>query len=119
MKRNCFRAAVESVLVYGSVTWTLTQSIEKKIDGAYTRMLRAVTNTSWRDHLTNEQLYGGIQKISKSIRTQRLKFNGHCWRSKYELASDIILWQPYHGKRKRGRSIKTYIDQLRDDTNLK
>ena len=60
LKRNFFRAAVESVLVYGSVTWTLTHSMEKKIDGAYTRMLHAVTNTSWRDHLTNEQLYGGI-----------------------------------------------------------
>ena len=51
--------------VYSSVTWTLTQSIEKKGDGAYTRMIHAVTNISWRDHLTNEQLYGDIPKISK------------------------------------------------------
>ena len=50
LKRNFFRAAVESVLVYGSVTLNLTQSIEKKIDGAYTRMFRAVMNKSWRDH---------------------------------------------------------------------
>ena len=98
LKRNFFRAAVESVLVYGSVTWTLTQSIEKNIDGAYTRMLRAVMNTSWRDHLTNEQLYSGIPKISKSIRIQRLRFTGHCCRSQDELASDIILWQIHHGK---------------------
>ena len=35
LKRNFFRAAVEYVLVYGSVTWTITQSIEKKIDGTY------------------------------------------------------------------------------------
>ena len=94
LKRNFFRAAVEFVLVYGSVTWTLTQSIEKKIEGAYTRILRAVTNTTWRDHLTNEQLYGGIPKISKSIRMQRLRFAGHCWRSQDKLASDLILWQP-------------------------
>ena len=80
LKRHFFRAAVESVLVYGSVTWTLTTSLEKKktIDGTYTRMLRAVTNKSWRDHLTNEQLYGDIPKISKSIRMQRLRFAGHC-----------------------------------------
>ena len=65
LKRNFFRAEIESVLVYRSVTWTLTQSIKKKIDGAYTRMLRAVTNTTRRDHLTNEQLYGDIPKISK------------------------------------------------------
>ena len=35
-------------------------------------MLRAVTNKSGRDHLTNKQLYGSIPKISKSIRMQRL-----------------------------------------------
>ena len=54
LKINDFRAAVEAVLVYGSVTWTLTTSLEKTIDGTYTRMLRSITNKSWRDHLTNE-----------------------------------------------------------------
>ena len=39
-------------------------------------------------------------------------------RSKYELASDLILWQPQNGNRSRGRPAKTYIDQLRDDTDL-
>ena len=118
LKRHFFRAAVESVLVYGSVTWTLTASLEKNIDGTYTRMLRAVTNKSWRYHLTNEQLYGNIPKISKSIRIQRMTFAGHCWRSKYEVASDLILWQPQNGNRSRGRPAKTCIDQLRDDTDL-
>ena len=118
LKRQFFRPAVESVLVYGSVTWTLTDSLEKKIDVTYTRMLRAVTNKSWRDHLTNEQLYGNIPKISKSICMQRLRFAGHCWRSKYEVASDLVLWQPQHDNRSRGRPAKTYIDQLRDYTDL-
>ena len=81
-------------------------------------MLRAVTNKSWRDHLTNEQLYGDIPKISKSIRMQRLRFTDHCWGSKYEVASYLILWQPHHGNRSRGRPAKTYTDQLRDDTDL-
>ena len=44
-------------------------------------------------------------------------FTRHYWRSKDELASDLILWQPHHGQRKR-RPAKTYIDQLIDDTNL-
>ena len=48
-------------------------------------MLDDATTTSWRDHLTNDQLYGDIPNISKSIRIHR--FTGHCWRSNYELAS--------------------------------
>ena len=31
LKRNFFRATVESVLVYGAITWTLTIALEKKI----------------------------------------------------------------------------------------
>ena len=42
LKRNLFRAVVESVLLYGSEAWTLTKKHEKKLDGTYTRMLRAI-----------------------------------------------------------------------------
>ena len=39
LKRNFFRESVESVLLYGAITWTLTSTLDKEIDGAYTRML--------------------------------------------------------------------------------
>ena len=119
LKRNFFRAAVESVLVYGAISWTLTAKLEGKLYGAYTRMLRAALNKSWREHLTNKELYGNIPKISVAIREQRLRFAGHCWRSEGELASDLLLWQPYHGKRFRGRPPLTYIDQLVKDTGCR
>ena len=35
---NFFQAAVVSILLYGSTTWTLTKLIEKKLDGNFTRM---------------------------------------------------------------------------------
>ena len=38
-KLNFFRATVESVLLYGCATWTLTKAEEKALDGTYTRML--------------------------------------------------------------------------------
>ena len=44
MKRSFFQAAVVSILLYGSTTWTLTKRLEKKLDGNYTRMLRAILN---------------------------------------------------------------------------
>ena len=48
MKRSFFQAAVVSLLVYGCTTWTLTQRLEKKLDGNDSRMLRAILNKSWR-----------------------------------------------------------------------
>ena len=44
MKLSFFRAAVVSILLYGYTTWTLTKRLEKKQDGNYTRMLRAILN---------------------------------------------------------------------------
>ena len=44
MKRSFFQAAVASILLYGRTTWTLTKRLEKKLDGNYTRMLRAILN---------------------------------------------------------------------------
>ena len=84
----------------------------------HTHAASGASVNSWQDHLTNEQLYSNIPKISKSICMQRLRFAGHSWRSKDEVASDLVLWQPQHGIRSRGRPAKTYIDQLRDDTDL-
>ena len=46
MKRSFFQAAVVSILQYGCTTWTLTKRLEKKLDGNYTRMLRAILNKS-------------------------------------------------------------------------
>ena len=63
-----FRAAVMSILLDGCTTWTLTKRLEKKIDGNYTRMLRAILNESWRQHPTKHQLYGHLppsRKLSK------------------------------------------------------
>ena len=92
MKRSFFQAAVASILLYGCTTWTLTKRLEKKLDGNYTRMLRAILNKSWRQHLTRHQLYGHLPPITKNIQVRRTRQGGHCWRSRDELISDVLLW---------------------------
>ena len=91
MKRTFFQAAVVSILLYGCTTWTLTKRLEKKLDGNYTRMLRSVLNKSWRQHPTRHQLYGHLPPITKTIQVRRTRHAGHCWRSKDELISDVLL----------------------------
>ena len=97
-------------------TWTLTKRLEKKLDGNYTRMLRAVLNKSWRQHPTRHQLYGHLPPITKTIQVRRTKHAGHCWRSKDELISDVLLWTPTYGCAKAGQPARTYIQQLCEDT---
>ena len=38
----------------------------KKLDGNYTRMLRAILNNFWRQHPTKNQLYGYLPPITKT-----------------------------------------------------
>ena len=59
-----FRATVESVIMYGAESWTLTRTLEKRLYGAYTRMLRAALDISWTKHITNIELYGNLPKIT-------------------------------------------------------
>ena len=85
MKRSFFKAAVVSILLYGCTTWTLTKRMEKKLDGNYARMLRAILNQSWRQHPTKQQLYGHLWPITKIIKMRRTRHVGHCWRKRDEL----------------------------------
>ena len=116
MKRSFLQAAVTSILLYGCTTWTLTKRLEKKLDGNYTRMLRAILNKSWQQHPTRHQLYGHLPPITKTIQVRRTKHAGHCWRSRDELIRDVLLWIPTHGRAKAGRPARTYIQQLCEDT---
>ena len=116
MKRSFFQAAVVSILLYGCTTWTLTKRLEKKLDGNYTRMLRAILNKSWWQHPTRHQLYGHLPPITKTIQVRRTRHAGHCWRSRVELISDVLLWTPTYGRAKAGRPARTYIQQLCEDT---
>ena len=47
LKIRLFVATVESIQLYGSETWTLTESLNKRIDGCYNRMLRMALNVNW------------------------------------------------------------------------
>ena len=116
IKCSFFQAAVVSILLYGCTTWTLTKCMEKKLDGNYTRMLRAILNKSLRQHPTKQQLYGHLPPITKISRVRRTKHAGQCWRSKDELISNILPWTPSHGRAKAGRPARTYTEQLCADT---
>ena len=87
---------------------------KKKID--QTSSLWAILNKSWRQNPTKQQLYGHLPPITKTIHVRRTRHAGHCWRSRDELISDVLLWTPSHGRAKSGQPACTYIQQLCEDT---
>ena len=109
-------ATVESVILYGCETWTLINNvIKKKLDVTYTRILRMVLDIHWSSKIKNTLLYGELERLSNKIRRMRLKFAGNCIRKEYEVVSDLVLWQPNHGARRRIRPRDSNIKTLEHD----
>ena len=79
-------------------------------------MLRAILNKSWRQHPTRHQLYGHLPPITKTIQVRLTRHAGHCWKSRDELISDVLLWTPTYTRAKSGWPAWTYIQQLCEAT---
>ena len=50
--------------------------------------------------------------IMKTVKVRRTRHAGHCWRSRDELISDVLLWTPLYGWAKAWQPVQTYIQQL-------
>ena len=118
IKLSFFYATVESVLLYGSECWTLKPTLQKSLDGCYTRMLRVVLNISKNTHITNTNLYAGIHRVSDKIAARRMRLAGHCQRHQELPVSKLVLWEPSHGHLSRGCPTLTYVDVLKKDAGV-
>ena len=87
-----------------------------EIEWSHYKGCLAILNQSWRQHPTRHQLYGHLPPITKTIQVRRTRHAGHCWRSRVELISDVLLWTPVYGRAKAERPARTYIQQRCEDT---
>ena len=115
-KRKYFRSFVEPVLTYGAESWTMSESLSKKLDGTYTRLMRACMNVRWTAKRTNRDLYGDVPRLSVTLRQRRLRFAGHCARADQPVA-DVLLWSSSCKRRVGGKTL-TYVDTLVADSKL-
>ena len=63
---------------------------------------------SWLDHICID-IFSLNFYHSISFKVRRTRPAGHCWRSKDELISDVLLWTPTYGRAKAGQPSRTYI----------
>ena len=49
----------------------------------------------------------------ENIKVRRTRHAGHCWRSRDELISDVLLWTPTYGRAKAERPAGTYSSYVR------
>jgi len=78
-KVHVYRALVQSVLLYGSETWTLLASDIKKLEALHLRCQRQLLCVSWRDHITNEAIckQTKLASLTALISRRRTSLFGH------------------------------------------
>ena len=107
LKINFFRAAVESVLLYGSTTWTQTaarQILMERTPKSHCHKY-ILERSHYKPTIIWKPPYMEVYKARAIIQTQRLHFAGHCWRNKKVFASDLLFWDPKHGKRQANNNL--------------
>ena len=115
LKRNLFRATIESVLLYGSSCWALTRLQTKRLDGTYTRLLRKALNIPWAQHITNKELYGNLKQPSITVSARRIMFAGHCFRRTDQPVHDLVLFEANGTFRPGQHSRMSFVKQLKSD----
>ena len=103
VKRSFFQAAIMSILLYGCSNWTLTKTAGEE---ARRQLHKNVASNI-------EQVLAATPHKAPTIRTRHA---GHSWRNKDELISDVLLWTLAYGQAKAGRTVRTFIQQLCEDT---
>ncbi|KAL4083848.1 hypothetical protein QTP88_029164 [Uroleucon formosanum] len=120
-KLYLMKTLIFPIMIYGSESWTLNSSCQRRIEAfemiAYRRMLRI----PWTDHRTNVSIVQELNiqpqdRLLMTIQSQILKFFGHVMR-RDGIEKDIIQGKN-EGKRSRGRPPIRYIDQIKNLTQM-
>ena len=97
----------------GCTTWMLTKRMEKKIWWQLHKNAASNLNKSWRQHPQNSSCTATYLPSRKQS-----KLDGHYWRIRDKLISDVLQWGPSHGRAKAGQPARTNIQQLCEDTGV-
>ena len=88
-----YQAYVLSTLLYGSESWTLYASQERRLNVFHFRYLRRILGIKWQDHIPNKDVLkkGGMMTIYALLSQRRLRWLGHVSRMEDGRISKDIL----------------------------
>ena len=109
VKVNLLRAVITTTALYGCESWTLSSSLENKIQAFEMRCFRRLLGIPYTAHRTNdsvkqqvEDIIGAYEPLLETARRRKLQWFGHISRQCGTL-SNTILQGCVEGKRNQGR----------------
>ncbi|KAK7089318.1 hypothetical protein V1264_024890 [Littorina saxatilis] len=109
-KIRIFNTNVKAVLLYGSETWRVTNTITGKLQTSVNRCLRHILNIRWPEKISNADLWKRTNQkpISQDVKKRKWGWIGHTLRKPNDnITRQALDWNP-QGKRKVGRPKQTW-----------
>ena len=109
-KIRLYNSLVKSVLLYGSETWKVNDSDNKKLDTFQFRCLRRIMRIRWPYVVSNSEILNKtkMKRISAEVQERRWKWIGHVLRMEHSNhCMTAMTWTP-SGRRKVGRPKTTW-----------
>ena len=112
-KIRLIRSLVTSIFLYACEPWTLTAELRRRIQAMEMRCYRKILQISYKDHVTNEEVYAKIQQaigphedLLTIVKKRKLQWYGHVSRSSG--LAKAILQGTVKGGRRQGRQRKRW-----------
>jgi hypothetical protein len=116
-KNTLYSTIIESIGLYGAEIWEITETNKKKLQAFQMDFLGRSCGISRSDHVRNDRIKE-IMDLDKTIidrvEEKQLVWYGHLQRMSEERWSKKIWeWTP-HGRRRRGRSRRTWSSNIKE-----
>lgn len=116
-KLRIYNTCIRAVLTYGCESWSITKTLENKLNATENKWIRRILRISYKEHITNKEIRERTKQpwISDIIKMKRMKWTGHVVRMEKErLPKKIFEYKPT-GRRARGRPKRRWIDGVEED----
>ena len=119
-KTRHFKMFIESTLLYNCELWTMTKTLNDKIDAFQRRMLRYAVGIRYPRVITNEAIYEltKCKKWSATITQRRLSWFGHLMRLPAETPARVAFEEALKpARRRQGRPRTIWTNVIQKDLN--
>ena len=117
LKIKLLQTIVLPTCLYASETWKMSVKSRKKLDAFQQRCLRKILKITYRERITNEEVYRRTvtKPLSQTIEKSRMRYAGHVIRMSADRDPKVALkWRP-EGRRRRGRPRLTWRRTFEQD----